>query len=127
MKELSGRCEGHHVRQVSFDALTEGVVPTVGIVKASGQGGTYELTSVSRKGAVCQPGRPLSFRDASRLRLLYREGKFERIGDRIAVAATVPFAPFLALGVLLSLALAGSPVIPVSRAALWVIERAVAK
>ena len=57
--------------------------------------------------AVVSPSRPLDTDTVHRLKAQAQEGDFDNFGGCLRIQKTIPFAPFIALGVLLTVIFRG--------------------
>jgi len=56
---------------------------------------------------LVRPERPLDLETIQRLKTLAQSGAFDDFGGRLQIQKTIPFAPFIALGVVLTVLVRG--------------------
>ncbi|RKY00556.1 hypothetical protein DRP77_11300 [Candidatus Poribacteria bacterium] len=99
-------------KPVSIYQLREGMIPAEKIVKVEERGKVvYRKSASSRQanGEVIISPSPegLSSEEIARLRKLADEGHFKEFGDRIVIQRSLPFAPFILAGLILTVLFKG--------------------
>jgi len=100
-------------RTVAVADLAEGDIPAETIVRETGVDGTWYFkgpsgTSWSEETVVAAAGRPLTDEETDQLRELDRDGDFDSFAGQLLTQRTIPFAPFIALGVVLTVLARGT-------------------
>ncbi len=104
------------VTEVSIAELEAGMLPAEAIVKEENAGevryikvdATQSSIQFDPAAALVYPSRPLDTDTVHRLKAQAQEGDFDDFGGRLRIQKTIPFAPFIALGVLLTVIFRGS-------------------
>jgi len=102
------------VEAVDMAALEVGMTPAEAVVKeeSGGEVRYVMVEPVTRQAfppetTLVRPERPLDLETIQRLKTLAQSGAFDDFGGRLQIQKTIPFAPFIALGVVLTVLVRG--------------------
>ena len=108
---------GRFVQRWPVLALQPGMIPCQAVCSPAGTAtaALYPQEQLpTDQEVLCYPGRPLTAGQVRRLRTLAAQGGFQRMADRLAVELTVPLAPAMLVGTVLTVLLAGRVMRPLA-------------
>ena len=101
------------VHKVSIDALQPGMILHQSIYEVPAKGGVAGVSFDGKQESdtqalICKAGKPLTVRKVRQLKDLKKGGMFQEWSGQLEVELSLPFAPFLMVGVGLTLVWSGS-------------------